>query len=94
MKNRMKKVLAIAVSSVLCMGVLSGCTVTIDPGKGADDKININVAEADEEEPEKISRSAVKGEEDLSFAVGTWYTEDYDEDENWAASYKLELKDD
>ena len=123
--NSMKKVLAVLISSILGVSILAGCTVTIDPGKDADEKIDIRVVgeedsaeaaeaeedeeevqaaeadekeaetdETDEEEPEKITRSVVKSSKDNSFAVGTWYTEDYDEDENWALSYRIELTED
>ena len=48
------------------------------------------------EEPEKTEKTeepkeAPKAE---ASAEGTWYTEDYDVDENWALSYKIELKPD
>ena len=49
MMNSMKKVLAVLISAVLGVSILAGCTVTIDPGKDADEKIDIRVV--GEEDP-------------------------------------------
>ena len=55
---------------------------TAQEDKNTEEPDATDVKEA-EEEPEKTP--------DPSFAVGSWYTEDYDEYENWSGSYEIAL---
>lgn len=49
----------------------------------------------EEEEPvDEETDEKDKKDQDRSVAAGTWYTQDYDEESNWAGSYKIELKPD
>ncbi len=97
----MKKKLMIMMAALLGAFLLFGC------GQNADYDAAVDVPEEEEyyeeyyEEDDAQDVDAAADEEtdaqddlsaqDNSAAVGVWYTDGYDEDDNWAMSYKIEL---
>lgn len=96
MKKKYVMILAVAT----CMIMLAGCkgnaaqeAVVPEPPEEAVFEEEFVEEEEYPEEPE-VEEEAPEEEEkpaDNSMAVGVWYTDGYDEEANWAGSYKIEL---
>ena len=94
----MKRVLltgVIAVAASLCM--LAGCgqTAMAETSLPANEEVQSVVEEPDTELAEAddgyVDSATEFDPESAEFAVGTWYTDGYDVDGNWAMSYAIEL---
>ena len=95
----MKKYNVIIISVAMCMFVLAGCKKETAKETTLPEPAPEAPVEEEEfveyEEIEEIPEDEIPEEEekpaDNSMAVGVWYTEGFDEENNWAGSYKIDL---
>ncbi len=103
-KANVMRFLSVMFASVFCAGILAGCSVNVTPSEPEvseeedesyeeEEYVEEDYEEEDIEEEAEEEEPEAESEEAAS-AVGIWYTEDYDENENWAGSYAIELKED
>ena len=97
MKRFEGRLAVVLFATVLCMGAFSGCKkdepAEPDLYEGEEYYEEDDQDEYYEEEPYEEETEDSSSEND-EVAIGKWYTEDYDETDNWANSYCLELKED
>ncbi len=87
----MKKRMLITAAVVTGIFMMTGCGNTVMIDEPYEDEVYEEYDDEYEEEYEPVVEEAKEPVSDLGNAVGTWYTEDYDVDANWALSYKIEL---
>ncbi|MCR5397988.1 MAG: hypothetical protein K6E68_00470 [Lachnospiraceae bacterium] len=99
----MKRKMLITVATIAGICLMAGCGRTVVEEYPYEDELYEEYIDEDEYEYEEDTAGATLKDaveetteevSDNSVAVGTWYTEDYDEDLNWATSYKIELTSD
>lgn len=95
---------AIVFATVFCMGIFTGCSKKeepVEPDPYEDEYYEDEYYEDEyyededyvEEEPYE-EESEDTSSESTDLVTGKWYTDGYDETDNWAGSYCLELKED
>ena len=108
MKKKIKRSWVIMLTGVFCMSIFAGCSKDKKDYEPVGDEPELYEDEYYEDEyyedgyyedegyieDETVEETQKTSSQGAEFAVGKWYTEGYDEEENWAASYVIELKED
>lgn len=105
MEKKIKRLLVIMLAGVFCMSIFAGCSKkeeAYEPEEFEPEVYEDDIYEEEEYEDESYIEEEDAEEEPVEeaqsqsaeFAIGKWYTEGYDEDENWSGSYVIELKED
>lgn len=97
MKKEVKRLSVMMLSVVFCLGIMAGCSKkqeAQEPDLVEDDYYEDDYYEEEPYDEEEYAEEQDTSSESAEFAVGKWYTDDYDVDDNWAGSYVIELKED
>ena len=105
MEKKIKRLFVIMLTGLFCMSIFAGCSKKEEANEPEEyepeayeeedyEEDDNGYEDYEEEEEEVVEETQEPSSESAEFAIGKWYTEGYDVDENWSGSYVIELKED